>query len=142
MGVQPRALSQNIIITIMAERDINDDAALGEMLHVTDIVLQGETVLDAEHDALSALPLIAIKIGGRVRAMLRYWLFLLTISSILSKMRSAYCAGPFTSKATLLLKLSAYLRLWQVSYHRGSILMTIGHLMESTRMRESRDDQT
>lgn len=62
MGIAAAGTIADIIITIMAERDIND-AALGEMLHVTDIVLQGETVLDAEHDALSAIPLIAIKIG-------------------------------------------------------------------------------
>ena len=41
MGIAAAGTIADIIITIMAERDIND-ATLGEMLHVTDIVLQGE----------------------------------------------------------------------------------------------------
>lgn len=128
MGIAAAGTIADIIITIMAERDIND-AALGEMLHVTDIVLQGETVLDAEHDALSAFPLIAVKIGrstgyAEILAVLAHNLFYLVEDEVGILRRSLYIKSHLAAEAL------AYLRLWQVSYHRGSILMTIGHLME------------
>ena len=128
MGIAAAGTIADIIITIMAERDINN-AALGEMLHVTDIVLQGETVLDAEHDALSAIPLIAIKIGrsagyAEILPVLAHNLFYLIEDEVGILRRSLYIESHLAAEAL------AYLRLWQVSYHRGSILMTIGHLME------------
>ena len=128
MGIATAGTIADIIITIMAERDIND-AALGEMLHVTDIVLQGKAVLNTEHDALSALPLIAVKIGrsagyAEILAVLAHNLFYLVEDEVGILRRSLYIESHLTAEAL------TYLRLWQVSYHRGSILMTIGHLME------------
>ena len=128
MGIATAGTIADIIITIMAERDIND-AALGEMLHVTDIVLQGKAVLNTEHDALSALPLIAVKIGrsagyAEILAVLAHNLFYLVEDEVGILRRSLYIESHLAAEAL------AYLRLWQVSYHRGSILMTIGHLME------------
>ena len=128
MGIAAAGTIADIIITIMAERDIND-AALGEMLHVTDIVLQGEAVLNTEHNALSAFPLIAVKIGrsagyAEILAVLAHNLFYLVEDEVGILRRSLYIESHLAAEAL------AYLRLWQVSYHRGSILMTIGHLME------------
>lgn len=128
MGIAATGTIADIIITIMAKRDIND-AALGEMLHVTDIVLQGETILYAEHDALSAFPLIAVEIGrsagyAEILAVLAHNLFYLVEDEVGILRRPLYIESHLAAEAL------AYLRLWQVSYHRGSILMTVGHLME------------
>ena len=128
MGIAAAGTIADIIITIMAERDIND-AALGEMLHVTDIVLQGETVLDTEHNALSAFPLIAVKIGRssgntQVVAVLAHDFLNLVEDEIGILQRSLHVEGYFAAEAL------AYLRLRQVSHHGGSILMSVGHLVQ------------
>ncbi len=129
MGIAAAGTIADVIITIMAKRDIND-AALGEMLHVSDIVLQGETILYAEHDALSAFTAYRCTDSAGVRAMLRYWtvlahnLFYLVEDEVGILRRSLYIESHLAAEAL------AYLRLWQVSYHRGSILMSVGHLVK------------
>ncbi len=128
MGIAAAGTIADIIIAIMAERDIND-AALGEMLHVADIVLQGEAVLNTEHDALSALPLIAVKIGrsagyAEIIAVLTHDFLYLVEDEIGILQRSLHIEGHLAAEAL------AYLRLRQISHHGGSILMSIGHLVK------------
>ena len=47
----------------MAQRHI-DDAALGEVAQVVEAALEGVAVLDAQHDALSALVLVLPQVVG------------------------------------------------------------------------------
>ena len=47
----------------MTERNV-DDAALSEVLHIRQVVVQRQPILDAQHDALAALTLVLVKVGG------------------------------------------------------------------------------
>ena len=93
-----------------------DDATLLEMLQILKTAIEGDTVFDAEHDALEASVLVHPKIIGRagqseILAVLADNLLNL-VEDIVSKGRWVLCW------------------LWQVGHHDGSILTAFGHLME------------
>ena len=63
VGVAPAGRVADVVIAIMTERDV-DDAPLSEVLHIRQVVVQGQTILNAQHDALAALALVLVKVGG------------------------------------------------------------------------------
>ena len=54
----------DIVVTIMAERHI-DDAPLCKVAELLQLTVQSQSVLDAQHDALPALPLVGIQVCRR-----------------------------------------------------------------------------
>ena len=92
-------------------------------------ILQGKTILNTEHNALSALSLVAVKIGRssgdtQVGAVLAHDFLNLVEDEIGILQRSLHIEGYLAAEAL------AYLRLRQVSHHGGSILMSVGHLVQ------------
>lgn len=128
VGIAATGTVADVIIAIMAEGDIYH-ASLGKVLHIAQIMLQGKTILNTEHDALSALSLVAVKIGRssgdtQVVAVLAHDFLYLVEDEISILQRSLHVEGHLATEAL------AYLRLRQVSHHGGSILMSIGHLVQ------------
>ena len=128
VGIAATGTVADVIIAIVAEGDIYH-ASLGKVLHIAQIVLQGKTILNTEHDALSALSLVAVKIGRssgdtQVVAVLAHDFLYLVEDEIGILQRSLHVEGYLAAEAL------AYLRLRQVSHHGGSILMSVGHLVQ------------
>ena len=118
----------NIIIPIMAERNI-DDATLSKMLHVGKVVSKRQSVLYTEHDTLSSLPLVAIEVGRRTGDT--QVIAILTHNSLyLVKDQVGILGRTSHIKIYLAAEGLTQLRLRQVSHHRRCILMTVGHFMQ------------
>ena len=66
VGVASTGRVAHIVVAVMAKGDIHD-AALGKVLHILNIMAQRQCVLDAEHDAASALALVFVEVLGRAR---------------------------------------------------------------------------
>ena len=63
MCVAPFGRVADVIVSVVAQGDI-DNSALREVLDVLDVMLQSQSVLNPEHDALSSFALIFVKVGG------------------------------------------------------------------------------
>ena len=66
VGVASAGRVADVVVTVVAERDINH-ATLCEVFYVLELMLQGEAVLDGEHDAFASLALVFVEVGRRTR---------------------------------------------------------------------------
>ena len=64
VGVTASGRVTKIVVTIMAERHI-DNAALGKMLQVLQLAVEGQTVLNTKHDGLAAVALVLVEVARR-----------------------------------------------------------------------------
>ena len=63
MGLRTLGRVADIIVAIVAEGHI-DDAAIGEVLQIRELTVEGDAVLDAEHDRLESLALVVPEVIG------------------------------------------------------------------------------
>ncbi len=128
MGVAASGTVADVVVAIMTEGNIHN-ASLGEVLYIRKVVLQGQPILYAEHDALSTLALVAVKISrstgdAEILAVLAHYLFYLVEDEVGILRRSINLESHLATEAL------AYLRLRQVSHHGCGILVSIGHLVQ------------
>ena len=112
----------DVVVAIMAEGDINH-ATILEMLQALQMAVEGEAVLDAEHDALQTTVLVEPEVvggagQGDIGTVLGDNLFDL-VEDAVGKGR-----GPFDGLGV------RGEGLGQVGHHDGGVLTALGHLME------------
>ena len=105
----------DIVITIMAKRHI-DDAALGKVVEVLNLAVQGVSVLNAQHDALLAKVLVLPQIIGGACQSNVLTAFLDNIFYLVENIVGIRC------------RMISWLG--QVCHHNGGVLMPFCHLME------------
>ena len=128
VGVATAGTVADVVVAIVAEGDVHD-ATLGEMLHVGQVVFQGQSVLYAEHDTLPALSLVTVKVGGgtcdaEILIVLAHDFLYLVEDKVGILGRALHVERHLAAEAL------AYLGLRQVGHHRGGILMAVGHLVQ------------
>ena len=62
MSVAAPCRVADVVVTVVAEGDI-DHATLCETLHISEVVLQCETVLDGKHNGLATTPFVFVEIS-------------------------------------------------------------------------------
>ena len=105
----------DIVVAVVAEGHI-DDAAISEVAQTLDRTIEGDAVLDAEHDALQSLALVTPQVVGGARQRYAVGILAYHLLDLVEDMIG---------------KFGGVLRgLWEVGDHDGGILTTFVHLME------------
>ena len=105
----------DVIVAVVAEGHI-DDATIGKVLQVLDLAVEGDAVLDAQHDRLAALALVLPEVGRGacnphiVAVLLGDGLYL--VEDIVGKGLGLFCG------------------LGQVGHHDGRIETPLRHLVQ------------
>ena len=128
MGITATGTITDIVIAIMTKGNIHN-TTLCKVLYIAQVMLQSQTVFYTQHDALSALALIAIQVGRctgytEVSPILADDFLYLIEDKIGILSRSLHIKSHLAAEAF------TYLRLRQISHHGSSILASIGHLMQ------------
>ena len=115
----------------MAEGDV-DHAATGKVVEVGQVILQGQAVLNAEHDALATRPFVGPEVGGsagkgEVIAIGSYNLLNTVEDAVgVSLWRGSKVVGHYFPFTVLVVPAC----LWQVGHHDGGVEPSLGHLMQ------------
>ena len=139
MGVATTGRVADVVITVMAKGDIYH-TTLGKPLHIRQVVLQRQSVLNRKHNRLPALSLVGIEVGRRagnadVAAVVGYDIFYLVKDTI--GIGIGGCGDGLVGDAGKRRRLLqrgrerlTHLGLGQVGGHDHSILSAFGHLVQ------------
>ena len=128
VGVTAAGGVAEVVVAVMTERHI-DDAALGEVLQVLQLTVEGQSVLDAEHDGLTAVAFVFVEVAWSAGDADILTVLLYNLLDLVKDEISIF-EGSWNVERHLRGEGLADLRLWQISHHDGSVLTALGHLME------------
>ena len=141
VGVAAAGGVADVVVTIVAKRDI-DDTPLGKMLHIGQFMTESQAVFNAEHDAATPLALVFVKVlrgagNAEITAVGLHDILYLVENGIgigrrsdRNRLRTIGQMGWLHPRGIhFLRKTLADFGLWQIGYHRDSLLTAVLHLV-------------